>query len=444
MEKNKKCSSHKENEAILFCQQCKIYMCNKCEKFHTEILKNHHLIKLDKESIDLFTGKCSIENHQTDLKFFCVTHNQLCCAECITKIKDDEIGQHSDCKVCYIKDIENEKKNKLKENLKILENLSVNIEELIKELKDIYEKNEKLKEELKNKIQSIFTKIRNALNDREDQLLLDIDNKFNNIYFGQRFFRENEKLPNKIKISLEKGKEIDNKWKENELNSLINDCLIIERNIKEINKINENINKSKELKFEIVFSPNDSEINLFLENIKSFGTIKDKSIKIFDSKIEFDQQLVKTWLNNKLFKAELLFRKTRDGSAIKDFHSRCDNKGNTIIFIETTKGYKFGGYTELQWDNKSGGKTDESTFIFSFNHKEKYTSRNNSCSIYCGSDRGPKFGHSNYPEITFSNNLNKGTSYNDKTNKFIEKQKLTNGESNWDVKELEVYKINYI
>ena len=31
--KNKKCSlvEHNENDAICFCQECKIYMCNKCE-----------------------------------------------------------------------------------------------------------------------------------------------------------------------------------------------------------------------------------------------------------------------------------------------------------------------------------------------------------------------------------------------------------------------------
>ena len=79
---------------------------------------------------------------------------------------------------------------------------------------------------------------------------------------------------------------------------------------------------------------------------------------------KFDQKLVKSWLNNRSFISELLFRKTRDGSTPKDFHNKCDNKGITIIFIETTKGYKFGGYTEWQWERKGGIKKDKSTFIF--------------------------------------------------------------------------------
>ena len=169
--------------------------------------------------------------------------------------------------------------------------------------------------------------------------------------------------------------------------------------------------------------------------------INDNSL--FDSIIEFDHNLVKSWLNNKNFKSELLFRKSRDGSTANDFHNKCDNKGITIVFIETTKGYKFGGYTELQWDSKSQYKTDKSTFIFSFNNNQKYKARNNNTSIYCGSNYGPYFGCC-YPEIYFSNNLNKGQSYDDNNNTFILGRKMTNGEEYWVVKELEVHKIIYV
>ena len=48
--------------------------------------------------------------------------------------------------------------------------------------------------------------------------------------------KEFEKLPDKVKKSLEKGKLINNNWNNNNMNSLINDCLNIENNIEEINK----------------------------------------------------------------------------------------------------------------------------------------------------------------------------------------------------------------
>ena len=49
----KKCSleSHKENDSILFCYDCKIYMCNKCEKLHSELFPYHHQYKIEKGKI---------------------------------------------------------------------------------------------------------------------------------------------------------------------------------------------------------------------------------------------------------------------------------------------------------------------------------------------------------------------------------------------------------
>ena len=153
--------------------------------------------------------------------------------------------------------------------------------------------------------------------------------------------------------------------------------------------------------------------------------------------------MVKSWLNNREFKTELLFRKSRDGSTPNDFHNKCDNKGITITFIETTKGYKFGGYTELPWDKSNSGKKDKSTFIFSFNNKQKYIARNNNNTISCYSVNGPRFG-CDYPDIYFYRTLDKGQSYDSNNCTFIRNRLLTNGEEYWDVKELEVHKINYL
>ena len=98
----------------------------------------------------------------------------------------------------------------------------------------------------------------------------------------------------------------------------------------------------------------------------------------------------------------------------------------------------------MQWD-KLGCKKDKSTFIFSFNKKEKYLPRNNKYLINSSQDEGPRFGYS-YPEIYLPNTLDKGESYehNSTYSTFLIGRQLTNGEQYWDVKELEVYKINYI
>ena len=114
------------------------------------------------------------------------------------------------------------------------------------------------------KVQTIFTKIRNVLNEREDKLLNDIEEQYNNIYFKEELIKESEKLPNKIKKSIEKGKIIDKEWNDNNLSLLINDCINIENNIKEINIINDNIKKSdfnKDIK--IVYNIREEQINFW-------------------------------------------------------------------------------------------------------------------------------------------------------------------------------------
>ena len=150
MDNQIKCFSeeHKEINAISFCPECKIYMCNKCENLHSSLFKKHLLNKLNK-SEEIFNGICREENHQKQLEFFCKDHNLLCCGLCLCKIKAKGYGAHKDCNVSEIEKIKDEKKNKLKENIKILEDLGNKFNENMDELKKIFDKIEKDKDELK-------------------------------------------------------------------------------------------------------------------------------------------------------------------------------------------------------------------------------------------------------------------------------------------------------
>ena len=195
-----------------------------------------------------------------------------CCVDCVGKIKSKGKCNHSEYKICNIEDIENEKKNKLKENIIYLEELSKTLEDSIKDLKNIFEKIEKNKEDLKLEIQKIFTKIRSTLNEREDQLLTEIDNKFDELYFNEEFIKNSEKFPKKVKASLENGKLTENDWEENNnnLNYLINNCINIESNLLDINNIKEKINKYNSLIVDIKFYLG-SENNDIYEKIKKLG-----------------------------------------------------------------------------------------------------------------------------------------------------------------------------
>jgi len=237
---SKKCSlaKHSEIDAIYFCQECKVNFCKKCENYHSEIFENHHLFKLDKNSNEIFTGFCKEENHFDKLVYFCKTHNQLCCAACISKIKGKGNGQHTDCDIVFIEEIKNEKKKALKDNIQKLENFANILEETINQLKITFDKMKDEKEELKLSIQKIFTKIRNKINEREDELLKEIDEQIDSLFVDEKLIKESEKYPNKIKLSLEKGKIIDDEWEnDNKLSSIINDCINIENDIQNINNI---------------------------------------------------------------------------------------------------------------------------------------------------------------------------------------------------------------
>ena len=284
-----KCSlpKHKEKNAISYCQTCKIYMCIKCQKVHSGLCIKHQNIKLDRDINDLFTGFCKEEDHYDKLEYFCKTHNVLCCSSCISKIKREGKGTHTDCDICNIEDIKNEKNEKLKENIECLEKMSTTLLDSINTLRNIFKRINENKEEVKREVQKEFRKIRNTVNEREIEILREVDEQFNSLFFKEEFIKESEKLPNKVMISLKKGKKIDYDWKDDKiLNSLIYECINIEKNIKDIKTINDEMEKYNSQNLKVKFTPKDvnekrkifkskktCEITDLLESIKTFGEI---------------------------------------------------------------------------------------------------------------------------------------------------------------------------
>ena len=451
MEFNKKCSLEEEKEikAICFCQECKIYMCNKCENIHLKLFKNyHHCIKLDKETNEIFTGLCPENNHYEKLEYFCKKHNKLCCVSCICKIKGKGKGTHSDCNICFVEDIKEIKKNKLQDNLKNLEELSKKFEESLKELKNMYNKMSDNKEELKLEIQKIFTKIRSTLNEREDELLLEVDKKFDEIYINENIIKESEKLPNKIRISIEKGKNLSKEWdNENNLISIINNCINVENNIKEINEINENIKKCNDSKY-LKINIREKELNKIIEMIKIFGKIYisgiifNNSLIIKNNNIYIDN--LKTWINpEQNFKTELLYRKSKDGDNYETFHRLCDNKGPTLVLIQSNEGFIIGGYTPLNWDDKSGWIKDNESFVFNLTNNRIFRKAQKSTdSIWC-TKYGPYFAEIGFRERG-KKNMSQGyflfstTLYFENFNEIIPNE---GKDRFFDVDEVEIYNI---
>lgn len=88
--------------------------------------------------------------------------------------------------------------------------------------------------------------------------------------------KDAEKLPNKIKKLLEKGKIDDKDWEDdNKIENIIFNCINIENNIKKALEVDEKLKKFDEAKnCKINFSPkNEGELQNILEPIISLGKI---------------------------------------------------------------------------------------------------------------------------------------------------------------------------
>ncbi len=119
--------------------------------------------------------------------------------------------------------------------------------------KEILEEINKEKEDLKLKIQQIFTKIRNKINNREDELMIEIDKIYKEAYFNEDLIKDNEKFQEQLKLILEKGKKIINEKNKIKLNELINEYINFENNVSIINEIDELIEKNKNNSIKIAF-----------------------------------------------------------------------------------------------------------------------------------------------------------------------------------------------
>ena len=275
---NKKCSfeEHKNTDAIDYCSDCNIYVCEKCKEYHKFLVENNHDKKLkNKENNETNYEICYEQNHGNKLEYFCKTHNKLCCIACVTKIKGLGNGQHSDCNICFIKDIKEEKRDRLKQNLLYLE-YSTDLDLLIKKIKEAYEEISEKKEKLKIKIQKLFTKIRNEINKREDQLLIKVEKVYEQYFFHKNLNKYIDKVTNQINLSINRGRILLDESNNNEttnLINLINECVAIENNIKDIEILKNNYKKyeqNKSKKIDLKFK--EDEIN-FLMNIKNLGNI---------------------------------------------------------------------------------------------------------------------------------------------------------------------------
>lgn len=64
-------------------------------------------------------------------------------------------------------------------------------------------------------------------------------------------------------------------------------------------------------------------------------------------------------------RATLLYRASRDGWRVQNFHSCCDNKGPTLTVVQTGNGCVFGGMVDKSWNSSGRNTTSSNAWLFS-------------------------------------------------------------------------------
>jgi hypothetical protein len=131
-----------------------------------------------------------------------------------------------------------------------------------------------------------------------------------------------------------------------------------------------------------------------LEKLESKKTLNlyGTSGKILKKEDDF-QELFSFISNGNERHFRLLYSPTSDTNTKEDFHKYCDNKGSTIVLVETSNGRRFGGFTSLSWKSNDQWVNDPCACIFSFDNHKKYKLLLPQYSYYGGPGYGPHFGY---------------------------------------------------
>ena len=280
--------------------------------------------------------------------------------------------------------------------------------------------------------------------------LYELDKLFNNFESTKDLVNW---IINSFKQKISSIKFLDNKCILEMKNPISNK--IFELNLNETEKdLNSRVNN-----LETIISEQNKKIILLEERIKKLEDIINKyEVKEKEMECEKEKQLISfsgteilnneskkmllSWLPRKPNKITLLLNSNIDGDSTSTFMDKCNGKYPTLALIKTTKGNIFGGYTTQLW--KQGKVQDRNAFVFSIDKKKKYNIKNPEYAIGFENNYFWMFGYS-YNTIVCRNNCTKtNDNYVDnKTYDIPEQYELNGGESNFTVKNFEIYHIEY-
>ena len=285
--------------------------------------------------------------------------------------------------------------------------------------------------------------------------MLEVDNEYNKYFIKEDIIEKSEKLPNKIKSVIEKGKIIDKGKNDNiKLNLLIHDCINVENSVKEINTIYELMDKcNSNKKIEIMFTPDDNGINKFIEQIGIFGNIVNSQNFInINSKImtKLDMEKINNWLkeslgDKKIKKYELIYRATEHGDSNQISFQRCKNQPNLLWIMKNKNNNNniFGCFNSIPTSSDGNYSQDNKWFLFSLTKNKKYyPNLNIGNNIYNCSSHIIEFGNSSKFDFSIGDKFLSSNAVNFSDGQFFNhKNEISDNISSLSLSECEVFKI---
>ena len=287
--------------------------------------------------------------------------------------------------------------------------------------------------EIYDSLEGIFNCIKNILEKGKVSIL--IKEEFLVLSF-QVFLPDGN--TNTINFELNKGK----MNKDEMIKMLSERIILLEKKIeafqKNENKINNDLMKRLQI-LEEKEKKRDEKEKKEKEEMK-YKDIKESSI-VKENEIAFFEQQLKTYekFKNKNIKFKLLYKASRDSDKINIFHIKCDYKESILLIIRSQNGSRFGGYTQIGFNDSGNEMKDENAFVYSLDKLAVYRVKKGEISIYCQKDL---YGFKNTIYI-YDNCLTKKDNRNigGCSNYPCQKYELNNNEEYFICSEIEAYQI---
>ena len=285
-------------------------------------------------------------------------------------------------------------------------------------------------------IKEVFESLKILINNKNISIIKkdnEISLKMKNLNTNKEFF---------INLKL-KQKDIQSELKDiiPYISSLNNKITNLENQIKEMKKDFDN-------KLQEIDKRHKNELDIYKRQIEEYiekNFQKKQKFLFNDSNIvqENENKLIYKWFGDKNpFSAKLLLNAKINDNFYKEFFDKCGNVPNTMLFIKTTDGERFGGFTSVIWPTKGQAKDTES-FLFSLTKKEKYKIINTESALGVDANNWISFG--NGYDLYLYNDLNSSGGGTAKNHYDISggDYSLSGGKNRFRLSNCEIYQIEF-